>query len=291
MPFIKKQSSGKFTVLPNSIFESGALDLKDIGMLCFILHLPPTWNFSVEGLVSVLKNNGRTSILSSLKSLEKAGYLARFQSRDKGSFREAIWVVSDTPMTNSDLLEVVSGVFGQDNSSLPSSENRTTGIRTQINTNRNNTLDISSNKDIKNNKHNNSIKENKTKQIKENAGFDVFWKAYPRKVGKETARKAFQKLDKDVSLDTLLRAIEAQKNTQQWRKDNGQFIPHPATWLNNRRWEDEVGPSEIQNGGGWDALTRMAMQELDGGNYEQTTDYPDAFDFESGVPNALPGHK
>jgi len=38
--------------------------------------------------------------------------------------------------------------------------------------------------------------------------------------------------------------VNAQKATEQWRKDNGQFIPHPQTWLNQRRWEDDVEPAE-----------------------------------------------
>ena len=68
--------------------------------------------------------------------------------------------------------------------------------------------------------------------------FDVFWKAYPRKVGKDAARKSFAKAKTD--LQTILSAIEAQKKSEQWTKDNGQFIPHPATWLNQGRWQDEL---------------------------------------------------
>lgn len=68
--------------------------------------------------------------------------------------------------------------------------------------------------------------------------FDIFWSAYPRKAGsKQKAFSAFLKTD--VPLQTLLDAIETQKKSAQWCKDNGQFIPHPATWLNGRRWEDE----------------------------------------------------
>lgn len=66
--------------------------------------------------------------------------------------------------------------------------------------------------------------------------FDAFWAAYPRKEGKKRAQDAFAKIT--VSLETLLSAIELQKKTPQWEKDGGQFIPHPATWLNGRRWED-----------------------------------------------------
>lgn len=73
--------------------------------------------------------------------------------------------------------------------------------------------------------------------------FDTFWAAYPRKVGKKTAMKSFLKVD--VPLETILTALEQHKKSAQWSKDNGQFIPHPATWLNNARWEDEL---EIDTG-------------------------------------------
>jgi hypothetical protein len=68
--------------------------------------------------------------------------------------------------------------------------------------------------------------------------FEEFWNAYPRKEGKQKARAAFEKVT--VSLDVLLEAIERQKKSTQWSKENGQFIPHPATWLNGKRWEDQM---------------------------------------------------
>lgn len=69
--------------------------------------------------------------------------------------------------------------------------------------------------------------------------FNKFWSAYPRKAGnKQKAFEAFKKAG--VPLETLLAAIEIQKQSSQWTKDNGQFIPHPTTWLNGKRWEDQV---------------------------------------------------
>ena len=69
--------------------------------------------------------------------------------------------------------------------------------------------------------------------------FDKFWSAYPRKAGnKQKAFEAFKKAG--VSLEILLDAIENQKQSSQWSKDNGQFIPHPTTWLNGKRWEDQL---------------------------------------------------
>lgn len=83
-----------------------------------------------------------------------------------------------------------------------------------------------------------NIKENK---VKENLLFDRFWAVYPRHTAKQTAWKSFEKLNPDESLvQQMITAVERQKQSEQWTKDNGQFIPHPATWINQRRWEDEV---------------------------------------------------
>ena len=72
-------------------------------------------------------------------------------------------------------------------------------------------------------------------------GFARFWSAYPRHTAKQTAEAAFRKLNPDERLlQIILTAIERQKVSPQWTKDGGQFVPHPATWLNQRRWEDET---------------------------------------------------
>jgi hypothetical protein len=72
-------------------------------------------------------------------------------------------------------------------------------------------------------------------------GFDAFWDAYPRKVGKLAAQKAWKKLKTPASiLPKILEAIDRQRASPQWTKEGGQFIPHPATWLNQGRWEDDV---------------------------------------------------
>lgn len=71
-------------------------------------------------------------------------------------------------------------------------------------------------------------------------GFDVFWMAYPKKKSKDAARKAFEKRAvSDDLLRRMLDAIEWQKQTRDWTKDGGQYIPNPATWLNGAGWEDE----------------------------------------------------
>lgn len=73
------------------------------------------------------------------------------------------------------------------------------------------------------------------------SNFDAFWSAYPKKKSKGDAEKAFKalKVDDDM-LARILTTIEAVKLSKDWQKDNGQFIPYPATWLRNKGWEDEA---------------------------------------------------
>lgn len=71
--------------------------------------------------------------------------------------------------------------------------------------------------------------------------FDDFWKAYPKKQGKGAAEKAFMKIAPTKELlKAMLKVISEWKLSKQWTKDNGQYIPNPATWLNQKRWEDEI---------------------------------------------------
>lgn len=70
--------------------------------------------------------------------------------------------------------------------------------------------------------------------------FEKFWEAYPKKLKKAAARKRFERLKPTPEMvESMLEAIAWQKETEEWRKEGGQFVPHPTTWLNQRRWEDE----------------------------------------------------
>lgn len=71
--------------------------------------------------------------------------------------------------------------------------------------------------------------------------FETFWKAYPRKVAKKTARDKWSRIKMtDELFAKIIAAVEVQKKQPQWVKDGGQFIPHPSTWLFQERWDDEV---------------------------------------------------
>lgn len=72
--------------------------------------------------------------------------------------------------------------------------------------------------------------------------FSEFWSEYPRKVGKPDAKKKFSTLVKEF--DLIMDGLRRYKKTYDWQKENGQYIPYPATFLNQRRWEDEVTPAK-----------------------------------------------
>lgn len=71
--------------------------------------------------------------------------------------------------------------------------------------------------------------------------FDEWYSLYPRKVNRGHAEKAWSKVaTSDELINTMIAALKLQRENPEWRKENGAFCPHPATWLNGKRWMDEV---------------------------------------------------
>lgn len=111
--------------------------------------------------------------------------------------------------------------------------------------------------------HIQELKEVKEKKSSFTDTFAVFWKEYPRKVAKAAALKAWKKLrPSEVLVTQILAALQQQKESDNWLKDGGKFIPHPATWLNGGRWEDEepsfTGPTSHPQ----ERLTRAQLEEV-----------------------------
>lgn len=99
-------------------------------------------------------------------------------------------------------------------------------------------------KDDENNKETSSSKKNLDSM------FDLFWQTYPKKRNKVTAKKAFIKINPDAELfKRMIESLHVFKRSNDWRKNQGQYIPYPSSWLNGRRWEDEDELIENENGG------------------------------------------
>lgn len=116
-------------------------------------------------------------------------------------------------------------------------------------------------------------KKEKEKKEKEDISqrFDKFWVAYPNKKAKQDALRAFQKLKPDDDLlNRMLAALEREKESAQWQESGGRFVPHPATWLNGRRWEDETtSPTPAQ------AARHVVAQDYPQRDYEIGAETPD----------------
>lgn len=117
------------------------------------------------------------------------------------------------------------------------------------------------------------IEDKKEKEIKEKE-FDRFWSAYPRHENKPKAREAFMKIKPDEELlEKMIASIERWKNSAQWNEDGGKFIPHPSTWLNNQRWEDEPLTQKANSSG-----RVVVAQQYEQRDYSQQTNPDDVLD-------------
>lgn len=71
--------------------------------------------------------------------------------------------------------------------------------------------------------------------------FELFWSAYPNKKSKKTAFEKFKRIDfKKTSFESIMISLEKQKQSDDWTKNGGQYVPMPQTWIFNERWTDEV---------------------------------------------------
>jgi len=82
----------------------------------------------------------------------------------------------------------------------------------------------------------NRKEENRTRE--RDAKFAQFWEAHPKKKNKGQAEKAWAKISPDI-YEKILTALEVAKKSRDWLKDDGKWIPYPASWLNAKGWEDE----------------------------------------------------
>lgn len=98
------------------------------------------------------------------------------------------------------------------------------------------------------------------------AGFDSFWTLYPKRVARKDAIDAFNEINPDEQLlARMLKRLERDKADIQWIKNDGQYIPHPATWLNRRDWEGDEAEQAAKAGAPW-AINAGFLNEFEAKN-------------------------
>ena len=104
MAILRVDKSDNYTVIHNAVFYDYTLSFKAKGLLCQMLSLPDGWSFSIEGLAK-LGSDGRDSVASTLKELERAGYFRREQNRNSGKFQGIEYIVTEKPFAENPITE------------------------------------------------------------------------------------------------------------------------------------------------------------------------------------------
>lgn len=100
-------------------------------------------------------------------------------------------------------------------------------------------------KDNKRTTYNNDKKKKNDNIYMTDIDFNLFWDTYPRKIGKTNAKNKFLKIKREL-LEKIMSSLKNYILTEQWSKDT-QFIPHPTTWLNGERWNDEIVTNSLNS--------------------------------------------
>lgn len=88
------------------------------------------------------------------------------------------------------------------------------------------------------------------KSMRQENLFDQFWEIYPKKRSKGRAERAWVKINpSDDLFSEIMTSLQQAKLCPEWKKEGGQYIPYPASWLNSKGWEDEYTNHEVRDGG------------------------------------------
>ena len=217
---------GNFYLLNKSISEDRRLSWAARGVLVFLLGKPDHWEVSTHHLINQTKDclgkaSGRDAVRGLIRELEQAGYLQISLDRtDGGEFGGRSYTVSESPATD-----------------YPGPVEPSPANPPLVST------------DVQQGLNKSASTEKPLSKQDPMDGFDQFWKLYPRKANIGSAEKAWKKLNVTSELfNVMLAALAKQATSIDWLKSGGQYIPHPSTWLNSRRWEDEVSSSSVGTG-------------------------------------------
>lgn len=242
----REEHNESFTVIDNSILRNINLSWEARGFLAYLLSLPNDWNFTVRGLV---KQTGSTKsvILRIMTELKDAGYIKLERKKDKdGRFTQSSWHIYEVPYDhhNTQKRNTVKTEHGENGT--PLSRNTVKPESRFTEHGENGTILNTNNNKILNELSTNTNKEGGVLSEIE-VMFLEFWSIYPKKVDKKGAFRAFKHIPKlKEAFPGIIRALEIQKQSIQWSKDNGQYIPNPTTYIHQERWLTVTEKDELQ---------------------------------------------
>ena len=246
MSVYRRHKKTNYTCIDNHVFWDHSLSLKAKGLLAQIYSLPDNWEYSIKGLATLF-SDGETAVSNAIQELIDHGYIVRTQKTNQyGRFDGYEYDIYETPQTQNNIIE-----SEKPYSENPVTENPLSDNPYQLNTNILSTNKVNT-KEIENiygGDFFESLPDEPTVKVldEKEKMFNEFWDLYPKKVDKEGSKRAFKRIKRlKEQFPAIIRALEIQKQSKQWTKENGQYIPNPRTYINQERWLSVNEADEIQ---------------------------------------------
>lgn len=213
--------------IPNDLIDNGHMaKMKGAALPCYLLIVRKTrgWNKQADSisLSQFVKATGynKDTVQKGLLILEEMGVIIRLET-DK-QINE--WSLTDQIITTENHTK------NSPSENLAMLKNSTEPYENLVSNH------------TKNSPHNNNNKNKEKQGVGYSENFEKFWSAYPtckRKSDKSGTYKTFTKHEGSFAIETLLSILEKQKSDVSWTKQDGEFIPSPSVWLNQKQWENE----------------------------------------------------
>ena len=233
MAVYRVEKNHDYTVMANHHLRDERLSLKAKGLLSLILSLPDDWDISIQGLATIV-SDGIASVRSGIGELMDAGYIQReIGHAEGGTFAGYIYTIHETPAPSCGNRTTAPSC------SFPTTENPTTGNRTQSSKDKLSTIPPIVPHEGDGEPPKRKRRATKSAPDYRPDTFARFWAAYPRGEDKQGAIAAWDELKPDdATLHAMSRALVRQKASEEWQRGIG--IPYAVRWLRRRRWEDEI---------------------------------------------------
>jgi hypothetical protein len=250
VPIVRTSKTKNFTIISNVVFEDERLSLKAKGVYCVIASFGDDWDITLKRLEH-RTGEGKDSLRKAIKELEEAGYMESRRWNDSKGHLRTEWTFFESP--NAGFPNTVKPIAVKPNTAEPIAVNPHPFKELCI---------------IKNS-NNKELKKERTK--KTDILFFQFYDLYPKKQGKQSAIKAFEKALKITTIDTILQGVNNYKAQIASKNTEMQYVKQPATWLNAGCWDDDYSSttSTTTNINTYDALLAKIEIFMDQeGNFE-----------------------
>lgn len=214
---IQRRPDVPFAQIANAMLRDKRLSFKARGILAMVLSHAEEWDAQRDWIENQSDHDGRAAIQSALNELTEHGYRrVEKQQQADGSFRTVVLWFHESEKSEMSIIRPT------ENPTVGKPDRRITGPSTE----------------------DNLSEDNKQKTIKKetaaDAAFIEFWEIYPRRAQKAKARKAFTEALKKVPRETILTGAARYRDDPNRKAE---FTAHPATWLNQERWDDDPEPA------------------------------------------------